>query len=40
MLDRDFWILPADDFFPLEHEIRDFCDMGFVLAVRFPDSSQ
>lgn len=37
MLDRDSWILLADDRFQ-ELQSRDFCDVGFILAaasVRF-----
>lgn len=30
-LDRDFWILLADDFF-IEHQLCDFCNTGFILA--------
>lgn len=31
MLDRDFWILLAHEFF-LEHQLRDFCDTEFILT--------
>lgn len=31
MLDKDFWILLADDSY-LELQICDFCDAGFILA--------